>query len=45
MSVAHLTQRLSHVLPISNVEVSRGVMLLLGPFDSRMSPDLSRGMG
>jgi hypothetical protein len=32
MSVAHLTQRLSHVLPISNVQSSRGVALLLSPF-------------
>jgi hypothetical protein len=32
MSVAHLTQRLFLVLPISNLRSSRGVMLLLSPF-------------
>jgi hypothetical protein len=32
MSVPHLTQRLSHVLPISNVQSYRGVVLLLSPF-------------
>jgi hypothetical protein len=32
MSVAHLTQGLLHVLPISNLQNSRGVVLLLSPF-------------
>jgi hypothetical protein len=32
MSVAHPTQMLFHVLPISNLQSSRGVALLLSPF-------------
>jgi hypothetical protein len=32
MSVAHLTQGLLHVLPISNLQSYRGPVFLLGPF-------------
>jgi hypothetical protein len=32
MSVANLTQGLLHVLPISNLQSSKSVMLLLSPF-------------
>jgi hypothetical protein len=37
MSVARLTQRLFLVLSISNLQSSRGVMLLLSPFTQSLA--------
>jgi hypothetical protein len=37
MSVAHLTQGLFHILTISNLQSSRGIMLLLSPFTQSLA--------
>jgi hypothetical protein len=37
MSVTHLTQRLMLVLSISDLQSSRGVMLLLSPFTQSLA--------
>jgi hypothetical protein len=42
MSVAHPTQRLLHLLAMSNMQSSRGVALLLSPFTQSLASIMLR---